>query len=151
MKFRLLTGVVCRGLAPLALLALALPARSAEPPGKEKAAPLKAVVHVNFADPNQQGAGLKNVANVLKEVGGAAEIEVVCHAAGIDLLVKGKSAHADQVAQLSKQGVRFRACANTMRERKLAKEDLLPGVTTVPSGAVHVLRKQQEGYAYFKP
>jgi intracellular sulfur oxidation DsrE/DsrF family protein len=30
--------------------------------------------------------------------------------------------------------------------------DLLPGVATVPSGVVEVIRKQQlEGYAYFKP
>jgi intracellular sulfur oxidation DsrE/DsrF family protein len=94
--------------------------------------------------------GLKNVANILKEVEGA-EIEVVCHGGGIGLLVKDKSEHADEVARLIKEGVRFAACENTLRDKSIPKEDLLPGVATVPSGVVEVIRKQQEGYGCFKP
>lgn len=112
---------------------------------------LKAVVHVNFADAERQKHGLKNVANMLKEVKGAAEIEVVCHGGGIGLLVKDKSELADEVARLVKEGVRFAACENTLRDKSIPKESLLPGVVTVPSGAVEVVRKQQEGYGYFRP
>ena len=54
-------------------------------------------------------------------------------------------------AALADQGVRFVACQNTMRERSLQAGDLLPGVGTVPSGAYEVVRRQQVGYAYFKP
>ncbi|MCI0718037.1 MAG: DsrE family protein [Acidobacteria bacterium] len=111
---------------------------------------LKAVVHINFAESERQKHGLKNVANILKEEKGA-EIEVVCHGGGIGLLVKDKSEHADEVARLIKDGVRFAACENTLRDRSIAKVDLLSGVDTVPSGAVEVLRKQQEGYGYFRP
>ena len=50
-----------------------------------------------------------------------------------------------------KQRVRFTACENTMKKKSIAKEDLSPGVATVPSGAVEVLGKQQDGYGYFKP
>ena len=49
------------------------------------------------------------------------------------------------------QGVRFVACQNTMRQRTLGQADLLPGVGTVPSGAYEIVRRQQEGYSYFKP
>ena len=112
---------------------------------------LKAVVHVNFADAERQKHGLKNVTNMLKEVNGAAEIEVVCHGGGIGLLVKEKSEHADEVAKLVTAGVRFAACENTLRDKSIPKESLLPGVVTVPSGAVEVVRKQQEGYGYFRP
>jgi intracellular sulfur oxidation DsrE/DsrF family protein len=52
---------------------------------------------------------------------------------------------------LQERGVSFVACRNTMRERGLLQEDLLPGVTTVPAGTLEVIRKQHEGYAYFKP
>jgi intracellular sulfur oxidation DsrE/DsrF family protein len=38
-----------------------------------------------------------------------------------------------------------------MRERSIGAEDLLPGVATVASGAYEVVRRQQLGYAYFKP
>jgi len=111
---------------------------------------LKAVVHINFTDSERQKHGLKNVTNILKEEKGA-EIEVVCHGGGIGLLVKDKSDHADEVARLIKEGVRFVACENTLRDKSIPKENLLPDVTTVPSGAVEVIRKQQEGFGYFKP
>lgn len=49
------------------------------------------------------------------------------------------------------EGVRFAACENTLRDKSIPKENLLPGIATVPSGAVEVIRKQHEGYGYFKP
>jgi intracellular sulfur oxidation DsrE/DsrF family protein len=112
---------------------------------------LKAVIHINFADSERQKHGLKNIRNILKEVEGAAEIVVVCHGAGIDLLVKEKSQHAEEVGRLIKEKVRFTACENTLRDKSIPIEKLLPGVTTIPSGAVDVIRKQQEGFGYFKP
>ena len=111
---------------------------------------LRAIVHINFADSERQQHGLKNVTNILKEEK-KAEIEVVCHGGGIGLLVKDKTDHADEVARLIKEGVRFAACENTLRDKSIPKENLLPGVTTVPAGAVEVIRKQQEGFGYFKP
>lgn len=41
--------------------------------------------------------------------------------------------------------------ADDVRVQLAAERTLLAGVTPVPSGAVEVLRKQHEGYAYFKP
>jgi len=112
---------------------------------------LKVVVHVNFPESGRQGAGLKNLANILKEEPDA-RIEVVCHGAGIGLVERTRTEHAEAVEALVKRGVRFVACENTMRQKSIRKEDLLPGIGTVPSGAVEVVRKQQkDGYAYFKP
>lgn len=122
-----------------------------KPPSEGAKPMLKAVIHVNFADAERQKHGLKNVTNILKDVKGAAEIVVVCHGGGIGLVVKDQSQHAADVERLRKEGVRFAACENTMRDKSIPKENLLPGVTTVPSGAVEVIRKQQEGYGYFKP
>ena len=122
-----------------------------EKTSRKENAMLKTVVHINFADSERQEHGLKNIENILRELGNTTEIEVVCHGAGISLLVKDKSSHADQVAALIKQGVRFAACENTMKQKQIAFEQLLSGVTTVPSGAVEILRKQSEGYGYFKP
>jgi intracellular sulfur oxidation DsrE/DsrF family protein len=113
--------------------------------------PLKLVVHVNFPEPGVQGAGLKNVTNILKEAPDT-QVEVVCHGAGIGLLEKARTDHADAIEALVEKGVKFVACENTMRQKSIRREDLLPGVGTVPSGAVEVARKQQkDGFAYFKP
>lgn len=117
----------------------------------EESKMLKAVVHVNFADSERQKHGLRNIENILKEVQGKATIEVVGHGAGITLLEKSHTKHGKQIEKLVKAGVRFSACENTMREKGIDKDDLLPGIVTVPSGAVEVIRKQQEGYGYFKP
>lgn len=123
------------------------------PAGESSAAdgPLKVVVHINFAETGTQAAGLRSVGNILKEEP-QAEIEVVCHAAGIGLVEKARTEHAELIDGLIKKGVKVVACENTMRSKSIKKEDLLPGVGTVPSGATEVVRKQhKDGYAYFKP
>lgn len=123
----------------------------ADTPAKDKGARmLKAVVHINFNDSERQEHGLGNIENILKEVPNA-EIEVVSHGEGITLLVTKETKQAEKIQALMKQGVRFAACENTMKKQSIAKEDLVAGVTTVPSGAVEVLRKQQEGFSYFRP
>ena len=112
---------------------------------------LKAVVHVNFSHPERQGHGLKNIENVLKEVGNDVEIEVVAHGAGIVLLVQNESKHADKIQSLIDRRVKFVACRNSLRDKSIAEDRLLPGVQVTAAGAVEVLRKQQEGFSYFKP
>jgi intracellular sulfur oxidation DsrE/DsrF family protein len=42
------------------------------------------------------------------------------------------------------------ACENAMRAHHILSSDLLSGVTTVPSGIVELVRKQEAGYAYVK-
>jgi hypothetical protein len=116
--------------------------------------PLKVVVHINFGEEVRQGHGLKNVENIVKSaesMGISTDIEVVCHSDGIVLLEKTKTGQATQIEALQKKGVRFAACENTMRQRTIRKEDLLNGVTTVPSGAFEIVVRQQQGYSYFKP
>lgn len=113
---------------------------------------LKAVFHINFADPERHEHALGNIENVLKEVGDdQVTIEVVCHGKGLAMLVEEKSSLKEKIAGLSAKKVRFKACENTMRKEKITKEQLLSGVDTVPSGAVEVVRKQRDGFSYFKP
>jgi hypothetical protein len=114
------------------------------------AAMLKSVVHVNFADSERQEHALGNIENIVKEVQ-AAQIEVVCHGQGINLVVQKETKHSAKLVALMKQGVRVVGCENTMKKNTIATDELVAGVTTVPSGAAEVIRKQQEGYAYFKP
>ena len=54
-------------------------------------------------------------------------VEVVCHGAGIGLVEKARTDHAEAVEALIKRGVRFVACENTMRQKSIRKEDLLAG------------------------
>src|SRR5436305_6605769 len=84
--------------------------------------PLKVVVHVNVPESGTQGAGLKNVMNILKEAPDT-QVEVVCHGAGIGLVEKSRTDHAEAVEALIKKGVKFVACENTMRQKSIRRED----------------------------
>ena len=79
-----------------------------------------------------------------------AQIEVVCHSSGLDLLTTSKSKVSKSIADLSSQGVVFAACNNTMRRRNLKKEDLLPISVVVPSAMLELVSKQEDGWAYLK-
>ncbi len=86
------------------------------------------------------------LANVKPE---PSEIEILAYSGGIDLL-KQDAPTAQQLADLEKLGVHFVACETAMRAHHIAKADLLPGVTSVPSGVVELVRKQESGWSYVK-
>jgi intracellular sulfur oxidation DsrE/DsrF family protein len=43
------------------------------------------------------------------------------------------------------------ACENTMKNQKLARDDMLPKIGYVEAGVVQLMKRQQEGYAYIRP
>ena len=79
-----------------------------------------------------------------------AEIEVICHGPGLDLLMTSKSKASIAIKDLSSQGVVFAACNNTMKRRNIKKEDLIPAAQVVPSAMIELTLKQEEGWAYVK-
>ena len=79
-----------------------------------------------------------------------AEIEVICHGPGLDLLMTSKSKASKVIKDLSSQGVVFAACNNTMKRRNIKKEDLIPAAQVVPSAMIELTLKQEEGWAYVK-
>ena len=134
----------------LATLVIAAIAVAQDEPSEKGSAMLKAVVHVNYDDIDRQEKMLGNIENIL-EAEPKAEIEVVSHGAGMSLIQKSKAKHASQVKALITRGVRFAGCENTMKKKNIDNADLLEGVTTVPSGAVQVIKRQHEGFGYFRP
>jgi intracellular sulfur oxidation DsrE/DsrF family protein len=112
---------------------------------------IKAVIHINYEGAKRQAHALGNVQNAREAAGEPTEFEVVCHSSGISLLFRDGNKNAGLVSELIREGVRFAACENTMESKSITVNDLISGVETVPSGALEVIAKQQEGYAYFKP
>lgn len=140
-----------RILIALVLAALIPPAHAQQKPE----APVRVVYH--FSEGQAQASrGLEYIRNHL-EADPKVQIVVVTHALGVDFLMKGaKSAKGnpfqDAVEDLDLQGVKFRVCDITLRERGLTREQFLPLVRFVPSGVAEIARLQsREGYAYLKP
>ncbi len=89
-----------------------------------------------------------NIRNLLKLLPDA-EVEVVSYGPGIMMVAKTSAVAAD-ITALEAQHVKFVACQNAMRARKLTVADLIDGVTPVPAGIVEVVTKEEEGWTYIK-
>jgi intracellular sulfur oxidation DsrE/DsrF family protein len=129
----------------------------------------KVVYHINYDNPKQQAGALRNIQNHINAVGaGNMDIKVVLHGNGLALLVypdsleklpKFKHANADatmtaKIDGLKNQGVAFNVCANTIKGRKVDRDNDLYNVTDddiVPSGVAELSRLQAMGYTYIKP
>jgi len=113
------------------------------------------VYHID--DTATQGLkGLRNIRNHL-DVDPQAQITVVTHANGVDILIEGEkhpsgTEYAPLVSALRSRGVQFEVCEITLRNRKLDKKQFQLEAQFTPSGVVRAARLQQrEGYAYIKP
>ena len=95
---------------------------------------------------------LSTVENVRKAFSqDGVEVEVVCHGAGLDLLVARQNDSTSRIGRLQSEGVVFAACANTMKGRHVTRKDLVKGVVVVDAGSAELIRKQEAGWAYLKP
>ncbi len=111
--------------------------------------PHKIVMQYTQGDSLDQVAVVGQVSNVLAALPNA-KIEVICHSSGLDLLVTSKSFVSPIINDLAKRGVVFAACNNSMKKRKVSKDQLLPVAIVVPSAMVELVLKQEKGWSYVK-
>ncbi|MDZ4683025.1 MAG: DsrE family protein [Saprospiraceae bacterium] len=111
--------------------------------------PYKMVFQLTSADTAIHTGLVKQLNNVLNAAP-KSQIEVVCHNQGIAFLVSSKTLQAKKIHELSEKGVVFAACENTMRDRKIKREELLQEAITVPAGVVEIVKKQRKKWAYLK-
>ena len=114
------------------------------------------LVVYHFDNAAAQGLkGLRNIRNHL-DTDPSAQITVVTHADGVDLLMEGAKSsngteYAPLVSALKARGVRFEVCEITLKNRGLNKDQFVLDADYTPSGVVRSVKLQQEGYAYIKP
>ncbi len=93
---------------------------------------------------------IKQLNNLKTGWGDTVVIEVVCHGPGIDLLTTDKTKFKDEIYQLKAKGIEFVVCENTLREREVAKEAILPEMSFVKMGIGEIVLKQEAGWIYIK-
>ena len=79
-----------------------------------------------------------------------AQIEVVVHSAGISYLQKEVTKFKMDLEALTKNGVVFVACENTLRSQNIDKSEILEVAGFVPMGIGEVVLKQEAGWSYIK-
>ncbi len=92
---------------------------------------------------------MKQFKNML-EAAPTAQIEVVCHGPGMDMLMGDRSIVAGKVEEFAAKGVVFMACDNTIRERQLDPAKVLPEAGHVKAGIIHIVERQEDGWSYIK-
>jgi intracellular sulfur oxidation DsrE/DsrF family protein len=110
----------------------------------------KVVMQLNSADTAVWNGMLGNIRNFQKVWPGNVAIEVVVHGKALNFLVASKSHLVPDVEAMTKLGVVFNACENTMNKYGIKKEMLIPSVSSVPSGVAELVIKQEEGWSYIK-
>jgi uncharacterized protein len=79
------------------------------------------------------------------------QLEVVVYGGALSMLMTDKSTQAAKIQELARnKNIAFRACEGTMKRYNVTKNQLLPGVGTVPDAILEIVQKQGEGWGYIK-
>ncbi len=112
----------------------------------------KALYIVNSSDEKKIKGTIRNINNALADprLKGKLQVELVAFGDGVEMF--RKSNHYDTLlTNLQEKGVLLAQCENTIRERKISKDDLLSFISYVPSGNGEIIIRQYQGWATVHP
>ena len=112
----------------------------------------KALYIINQSDEKRIRGTLRNINNALEDprLKGKLQVELVAFGDGVEMFKK--SNHYDTLlTNLQKKGVILAECENTIRERKISKDDLWSFISFVPSGNGEIIIRQYQGWATVHP
>lgn len=92
---------------------------------------------------------IRQLENIL-EAAPNAQIEVITHGMGVDLLKTDSNPFGSKLFALSGEGVKFIVCENTLKQRKLKKQAFFDWAGFVQSGIIELVIKQEQGWIYIK-
>lgn len=111
----------------------------------------RVVMQVSDNDPGKWNLALNNARNLQTDLGAKnVEIEIVAYGPGISM-IRLESPVSERVREAITSGVKIIACKTTMAAQKITEEDMLPALGYVPAGAVEIMMRQLQGYAYIRP
>lgn len=117
----------------------------------QAADPERVVLQVSDGDPKVWNQAINVANNIRKEFGKeAVKVEIVAFGQGIAML-RSDAEIANRVEDAAAGGVTVMACANSMRNYKVDKDDLTKHVGIVPAGVVEIMQRQREGWLYLRP
>lgn len=104
---------------------------------------IKVVFHVS--DEERITNAYNNIKNILKD---RADTQVT-------LLLNGPAAKLvtfeEKLEELVSLHIDVKVCRNSLNGMKIKEEELIKGITVVPTGVLELVYRQQDGYAYIKP
>ena len=145
----------------LASLLLASSALTADTRAKQSTRSHRLLIQVDQNDPAVMNLALNNAANVIdyyRSKGEEVAVDVVAFGPGLHMLRTDTSPVQDRLKQLKSLAfpstVQFSACGNTkevMEKKEGHPIDLSSDAVLVPSGVIHLMELQEEGWSYIRP
>lgn len=118
---------------------------------KAAAGKQRVIFQVSDNDPAKWNLALNNAKNVQADLGrDNVQIEIVAYGPGLAML-KAESPVAARLAGALDDSVGLIACENTMHNTKVTRDQMYGGIAYVQAGVTHLMKRQQEGWAYIRP
>jgi intracellular sulfur oxidation DsrE/DsrF family protein len=144
-------------LATIALMSMAFISASPAAGGK----PHHIATQIDQNDPQVMNLVLNNATNVIEYYRTRNEdvdIDIVAYGPGLHMLRADTSPVQDRVKRLKDMvfpgKIQFSACNNTKQGMEKAEGHAIPilaDATVVPSGVVHLMELQEQGWSYVRP
>jgi uncharacterized protein len=144
-------------LAALALISLASASSVAAAEGKLH----RVTIQVDQNDPQVMNLALGNATNVIeyyRTKNEEVDIDIVAYGPGLYMLRADTSPVQDRIKHLKDMvfpgKIQFSACNNTKQNMEKTEGhaiSILPEASIVPSGVVHLMDLQEQGWSYVKP
>jgi len=126
-------------------------------PAQSKMKAHHVVIQIDQDDSAVMNLALNNAENMKKfyeSRGEAVEIEFVAFGGGLKMMRSDTSPVKERLAEMSRQGVTFSGCGNTLANQSRQEEkslSLLPETHLVPTGVVRINELQEQGWTYLRP
>jgi uncharacterized protein len=144
-------------LAAIALMSIVLASPGLAADGK----PHRIAIQIDQNDPQVMNMVLNNATNVIEYYRARNEdvdIDVVAYGPGLHMLRSDTSPVQDRVKRLKDMvfpgKIQFSACNNTRQGMEKTEGHAIPilsDATVVPSGVVHLMELQEQGWSYVRP
>jgi intracellular sulfur oxidation DsrE/DsrF family protein len=118
-------------------------------------------IQIDQNDPQVMNLVLNNATNVVEYYRGKNEdvnVDIVAYGPGLHMLRTDTSPVRDRIKQLKDMAfpgkVQFSACNNTRQGMEKAEGhaiSIVPDASIVPSGVVHLMELQEQGWSYVRP
>jgi len=146
-----------RCFAALALLSMSFASTGAVAEGKAH----HIAIQIDQNDPQVMNMVLNNATNVIEYYRNKNEdvnLDIVAYGPGLHMLRADTSPVQDRIKRLKDMvfpgSIQFSACNNTKQGMEKAEGhaiSVLPEATIVPSGVVHLMELQEQGWSYVRP
>jgi len=110
----------------------------------------KVIFHIDEA--NKWEMVIANLTNLCKSIDTQdAAIELLANSNAVLGYKKESSAFKNELMNLSRQGVQFCACNNSLTGLNISSDELFEFISIVPVGVKELIDRQAEGFAYIRP